>query len=1424
MNFGKRKGSKKKSDNEEGKPRRLAVRKKSKKKEKETDSEAPVAQDSGLSEAVTQKEFNAQVKEKPVEERASPTEPSYDSVDGTDQAKAIAPLEGATEKTQGGDAIEEIGSTGDVVWEDKEKAETPAAPMDRNSRPISARFSLSSLPKVNLLSNLPTGNFPSMPSIPGSKLFDVSLPSVFRLSGDGVQKVEEETEAENKEEEEDSDDELDSKRPRTVRSASQEEEFTGFYALVLQTLLHPLGRLDSVDCNPLELAAHCQRVFGVNSAEHAKLVKQELSKIPNSHLLKVTVVEAKDIKSMDANGLSDPYCLVALVNKGMSAGDSNSLQHSTSVPSDQSEAGTGKQRRKTVSAIDIEAASPGLARKQSSETSDLIPGMEGAEALFKTECQKETLHPVWNEDFNMEVLGIEGRTLLITMWDYDEETSLWSAVKGVEGGHKMAGVKNIFRHMKHGINKTGDDFIGQVVIPLTDIPAATRVEKWYKLQKGTSKHSVTGQCRLRMQFTRKDLEEGSASSRFDHYNQLAGAVHTYEAEIFFRDKKKGPWDGKLSKLSQHLLDYFAILQDIKKLGQLITHLSCMLQYVREYSSKKYLKKLVRMANIDKTSQEDGEEGSPEAVSKPEGTDETDKPESPKSEMGLEGKVPALLMDRVFREITYNIHAELVAILSPSEAEEGEPNFEDFRENNPNFMEHEISMLEDSVHEYIDMCLKNLEDGPALFPPGKPEHLESIQQLYRFQNIHTVLSMKIWPPNHRTPHEKMKDTLTAAITSDTKKWLIENLKELPQQDEPLRPAELVAVIDEVISVFSDLCVYCKTMKEYKNAFARFSVKYFSVVAKVTDNHLSKSLQDIIKRITFYLLKYKRFPENISESSIASLRLYFTVKKLVAILAENINNGDELDLLHYHKWFQEPLIYWLVTFQHEISQRVKMALEVDKEMELVHTVVKYSNSAVDVQACFAKVTQEWNSIGFEEPDSNCIAIARITEAICDGAKLYAQRIHSILEESGFYRTSPDETFDIKDKLCITLNNIEHVRVYLDNLPNLLEWEKNIQLFVKQHNDPEAGKLTMATFQRLTSRASEDVRMMSSFLERNIAEKMCREVYKYMKKVTDPAKKSKEEVLDSMMEYIDDNLGTLYKQLLPQLFPRITQALWEALIRRFARLMKIGKPPDYYEELRESLNCLEGYFHSPAIKLDDSKTKTEEFHTLVAQLEINSLSSERLMLQYCMDMSKDVRRPEESIGTISIKLASREQENGDTSLVVKVCNADDLPGMDRSGLSDPFVLVQVCPETTQYKSKIFKTQVHTQTLNPEFNETFTFSNIPPEVISLEGVTVILSIYDHDILWKDDFIGEAFVSVTTARHLEENQTVDQCPAILLTLRRPKEQEGSFKILQARSTWEKYTRQFMAQRLKAIQNQKKRTDTPKEKLSHRLRNSLYLG
>jgi len=58
-------------------------------------------------------------------------------------------------------------------------------------------------------------------------------------------------------------------------------------------------------------------------------------------------------------------------------------------------------------------------------------------------------------------------------------------------------------------------------------------------------------------------------------------------------------------------------------------------------------------------------------------------------------------------------------------------------------------------------------------------------------------------------------------------------------------------------------------------------------------------------------------------------------------------------------------------------------------------------------------------------------------------------------------------------------------------------------------------------------------------------------------------------------------------------------------------------------------------------------------------------------------------------------------DIQLSVSVIQAADLPGMDMSGTSDPYVKVCLLPD----KKPKFETKVHRKTLNPVFNETFTF-----------------------------------------------------------------------------------------------------------------------
>lgn len=51
-----------------------------------------------------------------------------------------------------------------------------------------------------------------------------------------------------------------------------------------------------------------------------------------------------------------------------------------------------------------------------------------------------------------------------------------------------------------------------------------------------------------------------------------------------------------------------------------------------------------------------------------------------------------------------------------------------------------------------------------------------------------------------------------------------------------------------------------------------------------------------------------------------------------------------------------------------------------------------------------------------------------------------------------------------------------------------------------------------------------------------------------------------------------------------------------------------------------------------------------------------------------------------------------------------AEELPALDMGGTSDPYVKVYLLPD----KKKKFETKVHRKTLNPVFNETFTFKVI--------------------------------------------------------------------------------------------------------------------
>ena len=72
--------------------------------------------------------------------------------------------------------------------------------------------------------------------------------------------------------------------------------------------------------------------------------------------------------------------------------------------------------------------------------------------------------------------------------------------------------------------------------------------------------------------------------------------------------------------------------------------------------------------------------------------------------------------------------------------------------------------------------------------------------------------------------------------------------------------------------------------------------------------------------------------------------------------------------------------------------------------------------------------------------------------------------------------------------------------------------------------------------------------------------------------------------------------------------------------------------------------------------------------------------------------------------------------------IIEATDLKAMDSGGTSDPYVKIFFADN----KKKKFETKVHRGTLNPNFDETFVFKNMPFAEIMCK--TLMIQVFDFD------------------------------------------------------------------------------------------------
>lgn len=162
--------------------------------------------------------------------------------------------------------------------------------------------------------------------------------------------------------------------------------------------------------------------------------------------------------------------------------------------------------------------------------------------------------------------------------------------------------------------------------------------------------------------------------------------------------------------------------------------------------------------------------------------------------------------------------------------------------------------------------------------------------------------------------------------------------------------------------------------------------------------------------------------------------------------------------------------------------------------------------------------------------------------------------------------------------------------------------------------------------------------------------------------------------------------------------------------------------------SSHCTEGAMAS-------SSSSTPLHNKAVANVKAGEHPSSAFMQSRSVslvDMYIDNTEPSENVGQIHFSL---EYDFENSTLILRVISAKELPAKDMSGTSDPYVKVALLPD----KKHRLETKIKRRTLNPRWNETLYFEGFP--IQKLQSRVLHLHVFDYDRFSRDDSIGEVFL-----------------------------------------------------------------------------------
>ncbi|CAK1556248.1 unnamed protein product [Leptosia nina] len=298
-----------------------------------------------------------------------------------------------------------------------------------------------------------------------------------------------------------------------------------------------------------EVIEYARRAFRVSPEVHARALRAADSERPPTVVLGCTVIEADGLEAKDANGFSDPYCMLGI--------QPASLPASPRASEDE-----GRKHGFRLS----------FKRRDGRQQRDSL-GRLPARYIRATSVRPHTLSPKWNETFKFDIDDISSDVLHLDIWDHDDESSVLDAVSRLNEVRGVRGLGRFFKQVCQSARQgSQDDFLGCVNIPLREIPS-TGVEAWYKLDARSQRSSVQGRIRLRLWLSAREAgrHDDDNWQQVRQHERLFGVLLAHEVETAANLVSDGAesdshaWEGDLCSAAQTLLHQHAVQGDLSSL-------------------------------------------------------------------------------------------------------------------------------------------------------------------------------------------------------------------------------------------------------------------------------------------------------------------------------------------------------------------------------------------------------------------------------------------------------------------------------------------------------------------------------------------------------------------------------------------------------------------------------------------------------------------------------------------------------------------------------------------------------------------------------------------------------------------------------------------------------------------------------------------